>query len=116
MTNNLERAIIVPGSRAEFWVDLQDEVTGRGVNLSTYTDPKAIFCNCKGERIVVPLTITAADATCGSIQIQIPASETIKFDQRSMDFDLEFTDGTDVVVFPVDRMIELRKRNCPPSS
>ena len=113
MNNFPERAVVTPGSKATFWVDLVDESMGRPIDLTQYTTGKAVFCNCDGEKVEVTLTVTGDDAKCGKVFITIPSADTIKFDRQSRNFDFEFNDGVDTTIIPVENMIEIVERNCP---
>ena len=101
MTNYPQRAVVTPGSKATFWVDLVDESMGRPVDLTQFTSGKAVFCNCEGDKVEINVLVTGNEAKCGSVLIEIPSSQTEKFDQQSKDFDFEFNDGTDTTVIPV---------------
>ena len=114
MSNNYpRRAVVTPGSKATFWVDLVDESMGRPIDLSAYTSGKAVFCNCDGEKVEVVIDLTTDDAKCGSVLINIPSSDTVSFDEQSKDFDFEFSDASDTTIIPVYDMIEIVPRNCP---
>ena len=114
MSNNYpRRAVVTPGSKASFHVDLVDESMGRPIDLSAYTSGKAVFCNCDGEKVEVVIDLTTNDAKCGSVIINIPSSDTVKFDEQSKNFDFEFSDANDTTIIPIDDMIEIVPRNCP---
>ena len=111
--SNLDRAQIIPGSKAEFTVELVDE-EGKCFDISSYVSGNAVFCNCDGERIVVALSIPGASPTKGIIPITITAADTAKFDEKSVNFDIELVDGaSDTTIVVINNKLELLKRNCP---
>lgn len=116
MSNRLEVAEIIIGSKADFTVELVDE-DGKCFDISGFVSGKAVFCNCNGERIEIALSIPGANPTKGEIAISIPSIETAKFDEKSKNFDIELVDGSsETTVVVINDKIELVERNCPPSA
>lgn len=106
-------AEIIPGAKATVNVDLTTE--GKPLDLTTYTAIRAIFCNCKGERIEVTVPLPT-QPLLGSLSFDILSTDTYKFDKKSVNFDLEFDAGASVndLIVPINDKIILTPRNCPP--
>lgn len=111
-----ERVQFTPGAKFEFWLDFVDEVSGQPISIDTLTDPKVVFCNCAGERVEVALDTNNDAGRCGSVFISVPAADSAKLDQKSLSFDFEGMDGTELVIYPVNNKLEILERNCPPTA
>lgn len=111
--NAIERVVITPGSKAEFWVDLFDESTGRPLALDVYPTSKAVFCNCNGDLVEVTLDTVNDNGKCGSVNISIPSVDTALFDKGSTNFDLVLVDAfSETTIIPIKNKIEIVERSC----
>lgn len=108
------RAELIPGSELEFYVDLVDEITDRPVSLSPYDSGFAVFTNEAGDRIEIGITVPGTNPDAGSVLVTVPGTETANMDKCSLDFDVElYNSGTLLKVIPINKAIELKKRNTP---
>lgn len=113
MTCPVDRAKITIGEDATIFVDLIDEATGKAFNLTDYVSGEARFCNCAGDTITIALTLPGANPIAGEIIFDVAAAESLLFDQKSKDFDLEIVDnGGKKKIIPMTNKLEIIEPNC----
>jgi len=109
-----DRARIVVGSKAEFSIFLVDDFD-RPVSLSPYTSGKLVFCNCKGVRTEITLTVPGLNPDKGELSIVIPALDAANADKKWKDADIELVSaGPETTIVPLNDKFEIIERNCPP--
>lgn len=115
MTCNTDnRALIVVGSKVEFTIFLTDEY-GRPISISPYVSGNLVFCNTKGVRTVIPLSVPGANPDKGELAIVLTSAQSSNADEKWKDADVELVDsGAEPKIIPLSNMFEIQKRNCPP--
>ncbi len=115
MTNCfLDRAKIIPGSKAEFDLYLQDEA-GRAKSLSPYASGKLVFLNCDGVRTEITLPVPGANPDNGKIPVTITAIQSANADDKWVNADLELVEpSSEVTVVPLANKFEIVERFAPP--
>lgn len=111
MSNIKDRAKIVVGSTFEFTLYLIDE-DGRPVSLTPFTSGNIVFCNARGTRTAIPLTIPGLNPDRGQLKITGTATGA---DDKWANADVELIASGVTTVILLNNKFEIVKRNCPPA-
>ena len=108
-----DKARITKGSKVEFSIFLVDS-DKRPLSLSQWASGNLIFCNCKGVKSTIALTIPGANPDKGEIAVVIPSTESIKADEKWQSADVELIDGSsETTIVVLENKFEIVDRVCP---